>query len=61
MLIMNECRALHYSDHYVSSVLEFAHLGGEQHPMDNVFPLFPSNFTMDFTLSSIENTIICNK
>ena len=44
----------------VSSDPELANLGGKRHPMDIVFPLFPSKFTMDFPLSSTENIIICN-
>ena len=42
------------------SVLELANLGRKRHPMDIVFTLFPSKFTMDFPLSSTENIIICN-
>ena len=42
------------------SVPELANLGGKQHLMDFIFPLFPSKFTMDFPLSSTENIIICN-
>ena len=33
------------------SVPELAKLGGKQHCMDIIFPLFPSNFTKDFPLS----------
>ena len=44
----------------IRSVPELANLGGKQHPMDIVFPLFPSKLTMDFPLSSTENIIICN-
>ena len=43
-----------------SSVPELANLDGKRHPMDIVFPLFPSKFTMDFPLSSTENIISCN-
>ena len=32
------------------SVPELATLGGKQHPMDIIFPLFPSNFTMECPL-----------
>ena len=35
----------------MNSVPELATLGGKQHPMDIIFPLFPSNFTMEFSLS----------
>ena len=44
----------------VGSVPELANLGGKQHPTDIIFPLFPSNFTTDFPLSSTENIIVCN-
>ena len=39
----------------VCSIPELTNLGGKQHPMDIVFPLFPPNFTMGFPLSSTEN------
>ena len=42
------------------SVPELANLGGKQHPMDIVFPLISSNFTMDFPLLSTKNAIICS-
>ena len=42
------------------SVPELANLGGKQHPTDIIFPLFPSNFTTDFPLSSTEKIIMCN-
>ena len=38
-------------DVLVSSVPELANFGGKQHPIDIIFPLFPSNFTMNFPLS----------
>ena len=44
----------------VASVPELATLGGKQHPMDIVFPLISSNFTMDFPLLSTKNAIIYN-
>ena len=42
------------------TVPELANFGGKQHPMDIIFPLIPSNLTMDFPLSSTTNIIICN-
>ena len=38
----------------MTSVPELANLGGKQHPTDIIFPLFPSDFTTDFPLSSTE-------
>ena len=37
----------------LGSVPELANLGGKQHPMDIVFPFFPSSFTVDFPLSQL--------
>ena len=49
--------AASYSD--MHNVLELANLGGKQHPTDIIIPLFPSNFTTDFPLSSTEKIIMC--
>ena len=37
------------------SIPELTNLGGKQHPMDMIFPLFPSNFTINSPLSPFEN------
>ena len=42
-----------------ASVPDLANLDGKRHPMDIVFPLFPSNFTLNFPLIA-ENVIIYN-
>ena len=37
------------------SIPELTNLGGKQHPIGMIFPLFPSNFTINFPLSPTEN------